>query len=95
MTRRVVNERGYVIGEGHHRAKLSELQVVELLALREQGWLFRELAAHFNVSESAAKNVCSGRCRAQLAATSAPCKQVQGEPARYAFEPLQRAWGGP
>jgi hypothetical protein len=86
MTRRVVNERGYVIGEGHHRAKLSELQVVELLALREQGWLFRE---------SAAKNVCSGRCRAQLAATSAPCKQVQGEPARYAFEPLQRAWGGP
>lgn len=95
MSRRVVNERGRPIGESHHRAKLSEAQVAELIALREQGLFFRVLAERFNVSETAVKDICSGRRRAQLAAVDAPWEPSRGDAPRWTFGPLQRAWGGP
>lgn len=98
MKRQVRNERGYLIGEGHHRAKLSEIEITQLIAAREQGMLFRELANQFNVSETTAKDVCSGRRRAQLAATgpvAVPRPRADGEVVVWSWEPLQRAWSGP
>lgn len=60
------NERGNRVGESHPNAKLTDAQVAQLLALREEGWSYGRLAAVFEVSKSAVRWYCIGGRRCQL-----------------------------
>lgn len=63
-----VNERGLRVGEDHPRAKLTDGEVDMLLALREEGWSYRQLAEKFEISKSAVRWYCIGGRRCQTAA---------------------------
>ena len=63
-----VNERGYRIGEAHHRAKLSDHDVELIHELIEAGVTQRQIAFKFEVSRSTIRDIHSGRCRSQSAA---------------------------
>lgn len=41
------NERGYRVGEGHHRARFTDAQVHELRAMREAGQSYADIIAAF------------------------------------------------
>jgi len=92
MSRRVVNERGWTIGASHHRAKLSDEDVERIVALREQGMFFREIAERYGIGETTVKDYVSGRRRAQLAAVG-PVGPRASEVAKWSFSALQDAWG--
>lgn len=51
-------------GENHGHSKISDAQVIEMRALRKQGWLLRELAEKFGVDPASAGLICSGKSRA-------------------------------
>lgn len=63
-----VNERGLRIGEDHRLAKLTNDQVDQLLALRDEGWSYRRLAETFEISKSAVRMYCKGLRRCQIPA---------------------------
>jgi len=59
-----VNETGHVIGERHHRAKLSDRQVALMLELHEEwGFSYRKLAWVFGVTRAQVRNICTYRQR--------------------------------
>jgi ribosome-binding protein aMBF1 (putative translation factor) len=60
-----VNSGGYVIGEQHPRAVLTDHEVTLVFELREQGYSQRWLAAKFEVGRSTIRDILSGRTRAQ------------------------------
>lgn len=64
-----VNERGLRVGQDHHRAKLTDADIDMLLALHEEGWGYRRLAAKFEISRSHAQRLCKGRQRSQRVAS--------------------------
>jgi hypothetical protein len=45
-------------GSKNHNSKLTERQVVEMLRLRKQGWLHRELGEKFGVNSETAARIC-------------------------------------
>jgi len=61
MTRLIaVNERGTPIGEDHHRAVLTNREVDQLRALRDEdpkAWTFPRLAEHFSISHHHARKL--------------------------------------
>lgn len=63
-----VNERGFRIGEDHRLAKLTNDEIDLLLALRDEGWSYRQLARKFEISKSAARMYCKGLRRCQSVA---------------------------
>lgn len=64
------NERGYRVGEGHHRAKLTDSEVDLILELRDAGLSLAAIAAKWDegltISKSTVRDVCAGRIRAQI-----------------------------
>jgi DNA-binding transcriptional regulator YiaG len=61
-----VNDAGLPIGEGHHRAKLSDAEVDEMRDLREaRWWSIPRLARKFSVSVSTVHAIVTYRSRAQ------------------------------
>ena len=60
-----VNERGQRVSEGHHDARLTDHEVDLLLQLHDEGWGYRRLARHFEISPSAARKICKGMTRCQ------------------------------
>ena len=59
------NERGYRVGQDHHRAKLTDVQVMEMRALRKvKGATYRQLAAQFKCSMWTARDIVDYRTRA-------------------------------
>lgn len=64
-----LNERGYRIGEAHHRAKFTDQEIESILFLREQGLSYAAIAAKFDdgktISKSAVRDVCKGTVRGQ------------------------------
>ena len=66
-----VNAAGYRIGEGHHRAKLTEEDIDLILYLRDEGLSYACIAGKFDdgmtVSKSTVRDICQGRIRAQMA----------------------------
>jgi len=72
MTQRkvvAVNEKGAPIGEGHHRAKLTDQDIEWILELHhEHGLGYGTLAVKFEVSKSTVRDVIKGRIRAQIPA---------------------------
>lgn len=61
-----MNEHGRPIGEGHHNAKLLDWEVEVLLELRDEGWGYKRLAKHFDVSTRSVRAYCSGKNRCQI-----------------------------
>ncbi len=62
-----VNERGYTIGERHHRAKLTDHEVELIAQLLDDGMSERPVAHKFEISRRLVRDIKSGRCRAQSA----------------------------
>jgi hypothetical protein len=64
-----VNTRGYRVGESHHRAKISDADVLLILELRAAGLSYRAIAAKWDdgvtISRSTVRDICLGRIRAQ------------------------------
>lgn len=63
-----VNDRGYVIGEQHHRAKLSDHEVDLVLELIDEGIPPGEVARKFDISRRTVRDYIAGRARAQTVA---------------------------
>ena len=62
-----VNDRGYPVGEDHHRSKLTQVQVDEVWRLRElkgadgrRLWGTRRLAKHMGVSRPTIQGILRG-----------------------------------
>jgi hypothetical protein len=73
-----VNEGGRRIGEDHHRAKLTDADVDQILALRDAGMSYGKIASKFDdipggVAKSTVRDICTGRIRAQLCARIKRC----------------------
>ena len=68
-----VNAKGRRIGESHHRAKLTELDVELILYLRSEGLSYGQIARKFDdgvqVSKSTVRDICRGLIRAQHASS--------------------------
>lgn len=62
-----VNDRGYVIGEQHHRAKLTDHEVDLVLQLLDEGVSERVVAAKFEVSRRTIRDYKRGSLRSQIA----------------------------
>ena len=60
-----VNDAGHVVGEQHHRARLTDHDVDLIINLRAHGLRYAEIAAKFDVSLSTVESVCTGRRRSQ------------------------------
>lgn len=58
-----VNDAGRVVGQDHHRAKLTDHDVDLIVNLRAHGMRYGEIAAKFDVSVSTVESVCTGRRR--------------------------------
>lgn len=70
-----VNDIGRRIGEDHPRAKLTDAQVDEVFALREQGWSLNRLAKRYSVGKACIWKILDGRRRGQWAARWIPLEQ--------------------
>lgn len=58
------NHLGYRVGEGHHRAKLTDKQVARMRWWHEQrGIGYRRLAQMFGCGQSTARDICTYRTR--------------------------------
>lgn len=64
------NSFGRRCGETHHRAKLSDIEVVQILELREAGYSFGAIAAKWDagitISRETVRDICNGRIRNQV-----------------------------
>ena len=64
-----VNNLGYRVGETHHRAKLSDVDVETILYLHEAGLSYTQIVAKFDdgvtVSKSTVRDIITGRIRHQ------------------------------
>jgi hypothetical protein len=72
-----VNDGGHVIGEGHHRAKLSDHEVWLIHELHETGVSYNAIAAKFEIAKSTVSAIIAGTRRGQL-----PVGQRKVEPSR-------------
>lgn len=70
-----INEYGLRIGQYHHNAKLSDVDVDLVRSLHEQGATYRELEARFRVTRWAIGRICRYERRAQ---SPAGFKRVAG-----------------
>lgn len=62
-----VTNRGYVIGESHHNAKLTDDDVRLILALRAEGVPQAKVAEKFECSRRVVRDIESGRRRGAMA----------------------------
>lgn len=58
-----VTNRGYVLGEQHHRAKLTDDDVRLILALRAEGMAQHEIATKFECSRRTVRDIEAGKIR--------------------------------
>lgn len=78
QTRRAaVNDRGHVIGESHHNAKLSDADVELIVALCAEGLRQTDIADKFGVSRYTVSSISQGRRRSQSVAGA---KTVKARP---------------
>lgn len=69
MTKHVIgtNSKGYLVGEYHHRARLSDDQVEQLRSTREEkGTSYAELAKMFGISKSSVRDLVTYQRRGQI-----------------------------
>jgi hypothetical protein len=53
----------FAFGERHGNAKLTSEEVCKVRALYQEGWLQREIAGHFNITQSAVSYIVNGKKR--------------------------------
>lgn len=63
----LVNERGRVIGQDHHRARLTDHDVWLIHELRREGLSCPQIALKFSISVHTVRSISSGRRRGQVA----------------------------
>jgi DNA invertase Pin-like site-specific DNA recombinase len=63
-----LNERGCRIGDSHHRAVLTDHEVMTMRDMRDGGASYRELARSFEVALGTAWRICACEIRAQTVA---------------------------
>ena len=68
------NDRGCRVGETHHRAKLTDADIDQILELRELGLSYRQIAEKFDdipggISKSTVRDIVKCRIRAQTPAS--------------------------
>lgn len=63
-----LNERGQRIGETHPQAKYTNLEIAEVLALRDQGMSYLEIAKVRGIPKSTVAHICRGARRCQTPA---------------------------
>lgn len=73
-----VNEGGRRIGEDHHRAKLTDADVEQIIAMLDAGMGYRRIAAKFDdieggISKTTIAKIARGEIRAQLCAKIKRC----------------------
>lgn len=83
-----INDKGKRIGEGHHRAKLTDADVDLIFELREAGLSYRVIAGKFDdieggISKSHVRYILKGRHRAQVPAATK----------RVLVRSIEVAWG--
>ena len=78
----LVNSCGYVIGQDHHRARLTDREVDLIIELRAAGCTWRDIADKFDISKGQAHDYFTGRRRGQVATG-----QRRVNPARHRFRP--------
>ena len=61
------NDAGHVVGQDHHRAKLTDHDVWLINELKAEGLSYRQIAIKFGVSRSTVESICQGRRRAHIA----------------------------
>jgi hypothetical protein len=61
------NDGGHVVGQDHHRAKLSDHDVWLIHELRDGGMQYAEIAAKFEISKTQVCYICLGQRRAHTA----------------------------
>lgn len=59
------NERGWRIGEDHPRAKYTDHEVSQVLALRGAGLTYREISERLEIPWTTIRAMCSGAIRAE------------------------------
>lgn len=64
-----INEAGRRIGESHHRAVLTDAEVEQLIADRQAGLTFSQLARKWKISKSGARGIVDGSRRGQVGPT--------------------------
>ena len=82
-----VNDQGMVIGQDHHRAKLTDHEVDLIIELRADGMSLVEIGRKFDISKGMAHDLCSGRRRSHIAIG----QKLLAPPAkrRYRFRPAR------
>jgi len=61
-----VNDAGHVVGQDHHRAKLTDHDIWLIHSLRAEGLGYKLIAVKFEVSAATIESICLGRRRAHL-----------------------------
>jgi DNA invertase Pin-like site-specific DNA recombinase len=84
-----VNDKGKRIGEGHHRAKLTDKDIDLVFELRDMGLSYSTIAGKFDdipggVSRSTVRKILKGQTRAQVPAAT---KRVLVRALELAFDP--------
>ena len=74
-----VNERGYVVGEQHHRAKLTDHEVDLVLELVDQGVPPGVVARKFEISRRTVRDYVEGRIRSHTIAGHKLAVKTRGE----------------
>jgi len=77
----LVNSCGHVIGQDHHRSRLSDGEVDLIIALRNAGCHWQDIADKFDISKGQAHDYFTGRRRGHTATG-----QKQLDPARRRFK---------
>lgn len=62
-----VNDIGRRVGDSHHNAKMTDGDVELLLAMHNEGWGYRRLAAKFEISKRHVRDIVNGKRRGQVA----------------------------
>lgn len=61
-----VNDKGYPVGQDHHRSKLTDHDVDLILELVAEGLSYREIARKFDIAYSTVGWISRGQKRSQL-----------------------------
>ncbi len=62
-----VNDIGRRVGDSHPNAKMTDADVELLLAMYDEGWGYRRLAAKFEISKRHVRDIVNGKRRGQVA----------------------------
>lgn len=60
-----LNDRGYRVGQDHHRAKFTDHEVEQMRRLHDGGMSLYRIAKIMETNESTVRDICSHRRRAQ------------------------------